>query len=308
MRSYKEILNDAAKHGIGLRELSTEESAALKRCLLDIYQEIARICKAYHLVMMLGGGSCLGAVRHQGFIPWDDDLDLLMPREDYDRLLELCKSGELGDNYFISYPNKEKDSPSMFLKIYRKGTLMKGLGASKNVYPQECFVDVFPIEGMSDLKSLRKLKGIFANCLRFIANTVAESGKITEAEKVFFSSDKYLWKYFCIRRIIGRFFSVVPHKKWVCMYDSFVRNNSKTKMVGIPTGRKLYDGESFDISVYFPPSKGIFEKMEVNLPSNTDKYLTNLYHQYMELPPEDKRERHFFTEFSVPNNFYKNIV
>lgn len=305
MRSYKELLNDAAKHGIGLRELSSEESAALKRCLLDIYQEIARICDTHHLMMMLGGGSCLGAVRHHGFIPWDDDLDLLMPRKDYNKLIQLCESGELGENYFISYPNKEKDSPSMFLKIYRKDTLMKGLGASSCNYPQECFVDVFPIEGMSDIKLIRKIKGFFANCLRFIANTVAESGKMTKEEKLFYSSDRSLWKYICFRKIIGRCFSVVSHKRWVYYYDSFVRNSSIANKVGIPTGRKLYDGELFDSSVYFPPSKGVFENLEVYLPSDTDKYLTNLYHQYMELPPEDKRERHFFIEFSVPNMFFK---
>ena len=305
MRSYKEKLNDAAKYGIGLRELSLEESAALKRCLLDIYQEIARICDTHHLMMMLGGGSCLGAVRHHGFIPWDDDLDLLMPRKDYNKLIQLCESGELGENYFISYPNKEKDSPSMFLKIYRKDTLMKGLGASSCNYPQECFVDVFPIEGMSDIKLIRKIKGFFANCLRFIANTVVESGKMTEEEKLFYSLDKSLWKYICFRKVIGRCFSIIPHKRWVYFYDSFVRNSSIAKLVGIPTGRKLYDGELFDTSVYLPPSKGVFENMEVNLPSDTDKYLTNLYHQYMELPPVNKRERHFFIEFSVPNVFFK---
>ncbi len=304
MQSYKEILNNAAKHGVGLRELTPEESAALKRCLLDIYQEVASICNAHQLIMMLGGGTCLGAVRHQGFIPWDDDLDLLMPRKDYEQLIKLCEEGELGNDYFISYPNKGTDSPTMFLKVYRRDTLMKGLGGDNSPYPQECFIDVFPIEGMSSNKFVRKAKGLIANIIRLIANTVAESGKMTDAEKSFYKADKKLEKYMAFRRFLGRCFSLVDHGTWVRWYDALVRNCNTEELVGIPTGRKLYEGETFVSSVYFPPSKGIFENIEVYLPSDTNSYLTNLYHNYMELPPEKNRERHLFVDFFVPPKYY----
>lgn len=305
MLSYKELLNTAARHGIGLRELSSEESFALKKCLLDIYQRIASVCFTHHLVMMLGGGSCLGAVRHQGFIPWDDDLDLLMPRKDYEKFIQCCEKGELGDDYFISYPNNKTDSPTMFLKVYRKDTLMKGLGGDHSPYPQECFVDIFPIEGMPNIKVFRKLKGLLADSLRLIANTVAESLQLSEVEKVFFTSDKNLSKYVFVRRCMGRCFSVVSHKTWIKWYDMLVRNKDMIGIVGIPTGRKLYDGESFPSSIFFPPSKGIFEGIEVCLPADTDRYLGNLYQNYMALPPEEKRERHFFTEFRVSEYYYK---
>ena len=305
MQSYKEILNNAAKQGVGLRELSQEESAALKRCLLDIYQEVARICEAHHLVMMLGGGSCLGAVRHKGFIPWDDDLDLLMPRKDYEQLIKLCEEGELGDDFFISYPNKKADSPTMFLKVYKKDSLMKGLGGDRSPYPQECFIDIFPIEGMASNKLVRKAKGVIVNLIRLIANTVAESGKMTDAEKAFYKADKKLERYMAFRRLLGRCFALVDHGTWVRWYDSLVRNCDTSKIVGIPTGRKLFDGETFDSSVYFPPTKGIFENIEVYLPADTDSYLTNLYHNYMELPPVEKRERHLFVDFSVSAEYYK---
>ena len=97
MLAYKNFLNEAAKKYAGLKELTPEESKALKNCLLDIYKHVAHVCMAHNLVIMLGGGSCLGAVRHQGFIPWDDDMDLMMPRTDYEQLIELCEQGKLGN-------------------------------------------------------------------------------------------------------------------------------------------------------------------------------------------------------------------
>ena len=305
MPSYKKLLNSAAGKYPGLRELNPRESRALKNCLLDIYKQIARVCDANGLVYMLGGGSCLGAVRHQGFIPWDDDLDVNMPRRDYDRFIALCEEGALGDDYFISYPNARTDSPTMFLKVYRKNTLMKGLGGESSPYPQECFVDIFPLEGMPENKLLRKMKGILANSIRLIANTVGESVPLAEWEKEFYRTDKSLYRVMRLRRNIGKCFSVIGHKYWVLWYDKLVRNPSLDGMVGFPTGRKLYDGETFEASVFLPPGKGRFEGIDVYLPADSHSYLSNLYGDYMMLPTNEERERHFFVEFHVSGEFYE---
>ena len=305
MQSFKDLLNKAVHNSDVLKELSPRDSAALKRCLLDIYKAVANVCDRYHLTYMFAGGSCLGAIRHQGFIPWDDDLDLLMPRTDYNKLIALCEKGELGDNFIFTYPNKKTDAPTMFLKIYMKGTLMKGIIGGNSQYPQECFIDIFPIDGFSNSSFARKYKGIFADSLRLIANTVAESKKMSEEEKKLYSTDKQLMNYVKKRRIIGKLFSIIPHKQWIWWYEQLVSNNSKTGLLGIPTGRMRYNGEVFSSSVYLPTTKGIFEGIEVNLPAKTDIYLKNLYHNYMELPPEEKRERHFFTQFYIPEQYYQ---
>lgn len=304
MSIYKKVLNVAARKYTGLKELTPEESKALKNCLLDIYKQVYRVCKAHGLVIMLGGGSCLGAVRHQGFIPWDDDMDLMMFRKDYEQLIELCERGELGNDYFISYPNAEKDSSTMFLKVYRKNTLMKGMGGDYSPYPQECFIDIFPIEGMSKRFIFRKMKGILANAIRLIANMVAENVPLTEWEKELYSVDKSLMRLMCVRRFLGKCFSVIGHKTWVGWYDKLVRNTNSDTLVGIPTGRKLYNGEVFEASVFFPPCNGRFEGIDVCLPADANSYLTNLYGNYMEMPPKEKRERHLMVEFLVPKEFY----
>ena len=90
--------------------------------------------------------------------------------------------------------NAEKDSPTMFLKVYRKNTMMKGLGGDTSPYPQECFIDIFPIEGIPENRIIRKLKGLLANAIRLIANMVAENVPLAEWEKELYSADKSLFR------------------------------------------------------------------------------------------------------------------
>ena len=101
MKRTTDCLNDDVKRSDGFYELSDDERYKLKQCLMEIYQDITFICKKYNLTFMLGGGSALGAVRHKGFIPWDDDLDLMMSREDYNKLIKVFPK-EVGDKYIIS--------------------------------------------------------------------------------------------------------------------------------------------------------------------------------------------------------------
>lgn len=86
MRRTADYLNEVANNDNLFYELSEEERIELRLCLLSIYNDISQICVKYGLTLMLGGGSALGAVRHKGFIPWDDDMDLMMPRKDFEVL------------------------------------------------------------------------------------------------------------------------------------------------------------------------------------------------------------------------------
>ena len=84
-------MNETAKTSNLLHPLSDEEMKQLKDVLLQIYDDVSGLCDKYGLVYMLGYGSCLGAVRHKGYIPWDDDLDMIMPRESYMKFIDLFK-------------------------------------------------------------------------------------------------------------------------------------------------------------------------------------------------------------------------
>ena len=88
-KTYKVMMSNMAQDSAIVRELSEEEQRSLKSCVLEMFQDVLAVCKQHNISIMLGGGSALGSVRHQGFIPWDDDLDLLMPRRDYDRFASV---------------------------------------------------------------------------------------------------------------------------------------------------------------------------------------------------------------------------
>ncbi len=253
MKSLKQQLNSAMNSTEGLRKLDDKELTALKKCILDMFRQIKKICDNNGLVLMLTGGSCLGAVRHKGFIPWDDDLDLMMPRKDYNKLLQLCLSGALGEKYEFTYPDRNHDAPCAFLKIYLKDSKIIGIGGESDKYPNGIFVDIFPIEGAPRSLFKRNVKGIIANTLRLCANMVDSSCAWSDEITNFYKQDTALYVNMKCRQLLGRLLSVFTHKQWICWYDRFVKNAEIGEYAVIPTGRKLYVGETLPSYVYFPP-------------------------------------------------------
>lgn len=295
-------MNELAHRTDYLRELSADESAAMKQALLNIYKDVAAVCEKHGLVYMLSGGTCLGAVRHKGFIPWDDDLDIMMPRADYNRLIELCERGALGEKYEINYPNPKTDSKTVFLKIYRKGSVNRELFDEATPFPKGLYVDVFALDSVPGNKFLQKIKGFFANGLQFISILVLYAQYPSKSLRDFMSLEPRLKRRYRLKVLFGRIFSIVPHRKWVYWFDCFVADSRCNRPVGIPTGRKYYNGEIFDSAVYFPPIKATFEGVDVYIPAGYDRYLRNLYKDYMQLPPVEKRERHFICDFRLPRD------
>lgn len=306
MKSYKDLLNEASVKSSFLKEISDTERKALQRCILDIYNKVFEVCRSNGLRIMMAEGSCLGAVRHKGFIPWDDDMDVMMPRPDYESFIRLCEKGALGDEYEIRHPQGQKDCSSPFMKVYMRGTLMMGIEGKSNRFPQSVFLDIFPIDGIPSNKSLRRIKGFIANALRLIGNTVMECGKMPDELCEFYQTDNQLYSMVKRRRMIGRVFSFISHQQWVRWYDKWVRNTNMSGLIGIPTARKLYDGETLPTSVYLPPVEGEFECVKVWLPADAHRYLENLYGDYMWIPPVEKRERHFIREMKLPEKYYQD--
>lgn len=144
MKSKKQLMTELSHKVDYFRMLTDEESALLKKTLLSIYKNIADVCARNDLTLMLIGGSCLGAVRHKGFIPWDDDLDLLMPRKDYNKFISLLEKGGLGDKYEFTYAGSTIDSRVPFIKVYLKNTLDVEIGIENSPQPKGIFVDIFP--------------------------------------------------------------------------------------------------------------------------------------------------------------------
>lgn len=304
MTNFKQTYNEAAHTTDVLHNLSPEESSLAKAALVDIYRKLAALCHDNDLTLMLGGGSCLGAVRHKGFIPWDDDIDLLMPRKSYDALVCLLRDGKLGDDYEFACPGLDHDAPCSFLKIYKKGTRWVEMGGEYTDYPKGICLDVFPVDGAPDNALVRKAKGIVADALRIIHNCIyGVNCPQSIVQKKLLKGNTKARVMLTAARMVGKVLSIVPHKVWINMFDRFVADSRCDGMMCIPTGRKHYCGEALPANVFLPTVKAEFEGMEVDIPHDYERYLANLYGaDYLNMPAMEKRERHFLVEVELGNS------
>lgn len=297
--TFKTMMNSLSHHSDILRELTIEENESLKKCLAQMLQDVNDVCKKYELTLMLGGGSALGCVRHQGFIPWDDDLDVMMLRKDYEKLKEVFEK-ELGDKYILSAPNTKEKSKARFPKILKKNTTLKELTDLKSDLPSGVFLDIFLIENIPQNKFWRKIKGIWCNVLMFASTQAYAFENRSECLKKYMCQTRKGKTSYRIRMVLGWLCSIIPSWKWFNAVDCAIQHKKETKILGMPTGRKHYFGEIHSKDVLLPVSYGLFCNKTVHLPGKCDIYLRTLYGEhYMQLPPEDKRERHFIVEFDL---------
>ncbi len=274
-------------------ELSEKELHQLRNIQMMIFKDIQYVCEKNGLTCMLGGGSVLGAIRHGGFIPWDDDMDLNMYRDDYNKFIELFDK-EFPDKYELFVPDGKHRVSNLFLKVSLKGTLLQE--AHENDFMKKgVSIDVFPIENASNNSFIRKIKGIFANVYKYVAiSTFLNQSKLEN--NPYYNSDTLVEKITSfVVKATGKLLSFRSYEVWYNKYDKFVQLNKKTSYVTVPTGRKQYNGEIQPSSVYFPVYETKFEDISVKIPHDYDTYLSNLYGDYMEIPPVEKREKHYYT-------------
>lgn len=303
VKAIKNIMTSQGNKLQMLRHITDDERQKLQNVLHGMLLDIIEACKVLGIDYTLIGGSTLGAVRHKGFIPWDDDLDIGMTRDKWE-IFKTHFQVLLGDKYILEAPNFEnKDSKQLLSKIYLKGTEYVMLEEMNFPYNNCIFIDVFVIDNVSDNIVIRKFDTFIANLMRLAAITAQEYRFPNPLLKHAMTSNIYTAFYYYIRQILGFFFSVIPHKRLCFWFDRFVsrhNNNTTTKYVTVATGLKRYGGEMLERDVWFPYSKGTFNGVEVNLPNDTDKYLTMIYGNYMELPPVEKREVHSIVKLKFP--------
>jgi lipopolysaccharide cholinephosphotransferase len=297
MKTTSAYFNEMAKTTDVFYELSDKERALLKKCLLDIYQDVTAVCNKYNLCIMLGGGSALGAVRHQGFIPWDDDFDAMMPRKDYNKLIEIFER-ELGERYILSVPRTDCESRTVFMVIEKKGTLMSEIDSFKENM-NGIKIDIFPIENTPNNKLIRTIKACVADVFCLAVKSMRFYQNKNPAFKTCFMQNYKTKLHYYIRYFIGLMFSICSRKYLYDKYDEFVSSSKGIKYCTIPTGRRYYRGEIHPRSTFFPPVEASFEGIKVHIPHDADAYLKKLYGDYMKIPPVEKRERHFYTQFSL---------
>lgn len=301
MKSYKALLNSLSNDTL-LRQLNDDEVIKLRHVFLESYLDLVQCCERHNLTIMLIGGTAIGAVRHKGFIPWDDDLDVAMTRDDYEKLKQVFDK-ELEDKYILSAPNYKSNANNRFPMMLVKDTLFVEAGNSPEDEASKIKIDIFIIENIPDNVIVRYIKGFWCMCLMFMASYEETYEKNSQELKIYMCKTKEGKKIYERRIRLGRLFSFYNFQKWMNIVDSAYQYKKKTKLMGIPSGRGHYFGEIRPRDTFIPVSKGEFEGVSVNLPGNPDDYISNLYGaDYMTLPPIEKRERHFILDIKFKEN------
>jgi lipopolysaccharide cholinephosphotransferase len=246
--------------------------------MLEILDEFVNICNENNLIYFLDGGTLLGAVRHKGFIPWDDDIDVAMPRNDYEKFLDIYHNIKYSKYYLLSYRSPE-NTPchyEPFSKLSKKGTVYAESDADKNKY---CgiWIDIWPYDNCFLLFTPLHSKLIKSTwrLYRIKANIDTPKNKI----KLIIS--KLLCGIFTLN------FLKSLQRQFYLLFDNY-----NTRYISFFSGKYRYKKETHKIDEILPLSKVLFKGKEYYAPGNWDLFLKTLYGNYMELPPIEQRVNH----------------
>lgn len=294
--SFRNLLNPDNTGGV-LYELDDLTLNKLQDTLLQMYKDVLFLCKENDITPYLIGGSALGAIRHNGFIPWDDDLDIGMTRKDYNKFVHLFETN-LSSDYVLNAPNYSDTPKNRFPKIFKKNTLFRDIFDSDDSL-NGIFLDIFIIDRVPQNKLSRLLRGGLCNLLEFVSGQVYLFENDNALIKQILGSSGFSGKLnYIIRKGIGLIFSFRPSKEWFNLVDKLVDYKKDSSLFGICTGRKHYFGEIFDESILFPAKNVEFCDIDAPVFFNVEDYLENLYGNFMEIPPVEKREKHYLVEIA----------
>lgn len=298
MKSTRDCSNNVSVNSEILYELDEIERQQLQSCLIEMYLDIANVCKKYGLTIMLCGGSALGAIRHKGFIPWDDDLDTMMPRRDYEKFIQIFHN-ELSEKYAFYAPSSKEGVTNKFAKVIKKNTKLVDIYNVNTPFEKGVFIDIFPIDATPTNKLIRNVKGRVADIIGVIGTSVYMNKFDNQVIRSFMGQSKSSDKNYKMRLVVGKIFSFLKYETWYRIFDKLVSKSGDSAYYCIPTGRKHYLGEVLEEDAFFPPKEMEFEGEMVLVPNKIEEYLENLYGDYMQIPPVEKRERHYFIEFDI---------
>ena len=250
----------------------------IQQILLGFLLEVDRICKKHNIKYFLGGGSLLGAVRHKGFIPWDDDADVMMLRKDYDRFLSVLPN-ELPNYLFAQTQKNEKDSHFPFTKLRINNTLLSTEFTSRfpNIH-NGIFLDVLAQDYTSNNAFLRKIHMKATASSRWLVLDKWR-GTSVNANSRFSSLCANI-----LRKIFPLGFLQKVQNKLISLHKNMKNPKYLFDSMGRNVSRGAFPAEWLDEAIWVD-----FENAKMPIPKEYDKYLKYLYGDYMEMIPVSER-------------------
>lgn len=265
----------------------------LQKEIFDIFLEVKRVCEKLDIQYFIMGGTALGAVRHGGFIPWDDDFDLGMTRKNYDKFISHAKN-ELKEGFFLQTYETEKRSPFYFAKVRKDNTKFIERYCRRLPIHQGIYIDIFPYDAVPDNEKER--------------NTYYKKGRwylnwYIAKEVTGISTNPGRWKRLVLegmRSVMHLLMTPVPKRVIFHKTDDYLQqyNHMDTKMLGYAGLKKIQVARE-DVE---QPDQILFEQVMVSCPCNIEKYLMSNYGSYWELPPEEKRGGHDIYHMSLQDD------
>lgn len=258
--------------------LTTEQTEALKQIELDIFKEFIGVCEKLGLKYYVLGGTLLGAVRHKGFIPWDDDIDVGMPRQDYEILISQAQR-YLPEHLFLQTHATDGKYLKNYAKIRNSNTAFIEESISHVKMNHGMFIDIFPLDYCDEknkYKNFRGISNVLIN-LRMFAETNKDPLPFVKRLATIVSRVRY--------PSVEQAYQAKEKRYKCCKSGSFLANFSGAWGI-----KEIIPAEWYSEGVILE-----FEGIAVYAPKEYQKWLTRVYGDYMQLPPEEKRVTHHLT-------------
>lgn len=278
---------------------NTYQIAGLQDKMLDIFKCFAKVCEENHLQYWAGTGTCLGAVRHQGFIPWDDDMDIYMPRKDYERLWEIWPNLNVNEKYKLCRTGKEKNYRHRAMQIVDTNTTFINKRCVNDDIEHGVYIDIIPMDACP--------ANYFSRVFQ-IVNAIVYSIYNIQIEPDFQGGRLMRLGTSLFLRVIKS-----PERRYK-IWKKAEKNLSK---YNIENSRYCTDLYIYFWMIFkkmpkewFVPKEVPFEDTKINIPKGYDGYLKVLYGDYMLLPPQEERVvKHQTVKIDIDNSYllYKGV-